>query len=229
MNITENTTLRELINILGDVEKAGKTPTSKALRDAGEPLADMQDCHVYANGYAVYDNGCGRTVMWIGSCVSFTYHFDKLKENEKSYLNETESLPDGFLESLPWFMALAIVGDHRIEANAMNRRQGGRRGSKDYRTDDYGDHAGEAEEKESYRRNYFWNCGHIGESPEAAYIRVETRREMLSCMTDKQREVFVLYYQKGYTQQEIAEMLGITKQSVSERLEAALKKAKKLV
>ena len=72
MKITENTTLGELINILGDIEKADKTPTSKALRETAEPLADMQGCTLYANGYAVYDNCCGRTVMWIRSCVSFT-------------------------------------------------------------------------------------------------------------------------------------------------------------
>lgn len=228
MKITENTTLGELINILGDIEKADKTPTSKALREAAEPIADTQGCTLYANGYAVYDNCCGRTVMWVRSCVSFTYYFDKLRETEKDYMRETETLPEGFLESLPWFMALTIVGDHRIEVNLLNRRQGGRKGSKDYHTDDYDDHAGEAEQQEIYRRSYSWNDGYVGESPEAAYIREETRGEMLSNMTDKQREVFVLYYQNGYTQQEIADMLRIAKQSVNERLEAALKKAKKL-
>lgn len=226
MKITENTTLGELINILGDIEKADKTPTSKALRETAEPLADMQGCTLYANGYAVYDNCCGRTVMWIRSCVSFTYYFDKLREAEKDYMRETEALPEGFLESLPWFMALTIVGDHRIEVNLLNRRQGGRNGSKDYRTDDYGDHA---EQEESYRRSYSWNDGYVGESPEAAYIREETRSEMLSGMTDKQREVFVLYYQNGYTQQEIADMLGVAQRSICERLEGALKKAKKLI
>lgn len=39
--ITENTTLGELIKILGPVSRAEKTPTSKVLREsAGDPIAE---------------------------------------------------------------------------------------------------------------------------------------------------------------------------------------------
>ena len=231
MNITENTTMRELIDILGAVEKAAKTPTSKKLREeAGEPIAITLDCIVYANGYGVYENETGRTVMWIPNCVTFTYHFDKLRENEKTFMNETDTLPEGMLEGMPWFMALTLVGDHRIEANAMNRRQGSRKGSKDYRSQDDADKDGDVEEAldASYEKEYSWREERIGENPESIFIRKETRQEMLACMTDKQREVFTLYYQYGYTQQEIADKLGISKQSVNERLDGALKKVKKL-
>ena len=69
--ITGNTTLAELISILGPVTKAAKTPTSKVLREeAGEPIASSPDplgygdgILVYSNGYAVYDNGSGCTVV----------------------------------------------------------------------------------------------------------------------------------------------------------------------
>lgn len=231
MKITENTTLKELIDILGTVEKAAKTPTSKKLREeAGEPIASTMDCTVYANGYAVYDNGTGRTVMWIPSCVSFTYHFDKLRENEKTFMSETDTLPEGLLESLPWFSALTLIGDHRVEANAMNRRQGSRTGSKDYDSDDLGDKDGDVEEayEKQYQKEYNWRETHIGENPESIFIRKETRQEMLASMTEKQREVFVLYYQYGYTQQEIADKLGIDQTSIRDRLDGALKKVKKL-
>lgn len=231
MKITENTTLKELIDILGTVEKAAQTPTSKKLREeAGEPIASAMDCTVYANGYAVYDNGTGRTVMWIPSCVSFTYHFDKLRENEKTFMSETDTLPEGLLESLPWFSALTLIGDHRVEANAMNRRQGSRTGSKDYDSDDLGDKDGDVEEayEKQYQKEYNWRETHIGENPESIFIRKETRQEMLASMTEKQREVFVLYYQYGYTQQEIADKLGIDQTSIRDRLDGALKKVKKL-
>ena len=46
-------------------------------------------------------------------------------------------------------------------------------------------------------------------------------REQLDKLTDKQREVFLLYHQYGYTQQEIAEMLGIAQQVVARKLSAA--------
>ena len=231
MTITENTTLKELIEMLGSVSKAGKTPTSKALREEADLLCSGEGCMVFTNGYGIYENGIGRTVLWIPSCISFTYHFDKLKEEEKKDLRETDTLPEGFLESLPWYMALTVVGDHRVEDNVMNRRQGGRKGSKDYKSqddDDQDDSMVEAME-EAYEKEFFWKEEHVGENPESIFIRKETRAQMLAEMTQKQREVFILYYQQGYTQQEIAEMLHLSRTTVEDRLEGALKKAKKML
>jgi len=236
--ITENTTLAELISILGPVTRAAKTPTSKALREeAGEPIASSPDplgygdgILVYSNGYAVYDNGSGRTVVWVPACTSFTYYFDKMKESEKGgEIKQSIDLPQGFLESQPWALALTLIGDHRIEQNSMNRT-GSRTGTKDYDSDDNGDKDGDAEDalEKSYRNEYNWREDRIGEDPLTIYIRKETRRKMLECMTDKQREVFILYYQYGYTQQEIAEMLGSARTTIMHRLEGAVKKVKKV-
>ena len=101
--ITGNTTMAELISILGAVSKADKTPTSKALREeAGDPIATDECCKVYANGYAVYDNGFGRTVVWVPACTSFTYYFDKMKDSEKGgEIKESIELPEGFPETQP--------------------------------------------------------------------------------------------------------------------------------
>ena len=230
--ITENTTLAELISILGPVSKAEKTPTSKKLsEEAGEPIASDDCCKVYANGYAVYDNGSGRTVVWVLSCTSFTYHFDPMKESEKgSEIKQSIDLPEGFLESQPWVLALTLIGDHRVEQNSMNRRMGGRKGTKDYDAEDNGDKDGDAEDavEKSYRNEYNWREDRIGEDPLTIYIRKESRREMLESMTEKQREVFILYFQYGYTQQEIADMIGVTKAAVNYRLKDAIARAKKI-
>lgn len=131
--ITENTTLGELITILGDVSKAEKTPTSKALREtAGDPIAESDGIQVYANGYGIYDNGSGRTVVWVPDCVSFTYRFDPMKESEKGgEIKEHIDLPEGFLESQHWMLAMTLIGDHRVEMNMMNRT-GSRTGTRDY-------------------------------------------------------------------------------------------------
>jgi len=207
--ITENATLGELINILGPVTKAQKTPTSRKLaEEAGEPIAANDDILVYANGYAVYDNGSGRTVVWVPSCTSFTYYFDPMKESEKGgEIKQSIDLPEGFLESQPWVLALTLIGDHRVEQNSMNRT-GSRTGTKDYDSDDNGDKDGDAEDviEKSYQNEYDWREDQVGEDPETIYIRKETRREMLERMTERQREVFILYYKYGYTQQEIADM-----------------------
>ena len=230
--ITGNTTLGELIDIIGPVNKATKTPTSRKLREeGGELLVECDGILVYANGYAVYNNGSGRTVVWVPDCVSFTYHFNPLKPNEKTYgISETYDLPKGFLESQPWMLALTLVGDHRVEQNSMNRRQGGRKGTRDYNADENGDKDGDAEEavEDSYENEYSWREAQIGEDPESIYIRKETRREMLERMTKKQREVFIFYYYYGYKQQEIADMLGTARTTIMHRLDAAVKKAKNI-
>ena len=230
-SVTEKTTLGELIAIIGDVEKAGKIPSPKVLRETGgELLIETDDIKVYSNDYAVYDNGYGRTVVWLPSCVSFTYHFNPLKDSEKGGdIKETAELPEGLLESQPWVIAVTLIGEHRIETNSMNRKSS-RKGTKDYDSDDNGDKDGDAEDavEESYRREYTWVGGRYGEDPLQYILRKEQQDEMLKAMTDKQREVFVLYYRDGYTQREIAEMLGISRDSVNNRLEGAMKKNKKI-
>jgi len=117
---------------------------------------------------------------------------------------------------LPWYIALMVRGDHRIEYNSFNRA-GDRKREKE--RSDEGDENEQAEKKV-----YRYNPGHHFESPEVAYIRKETIREALSKLTDKQREVYVLYHRDGYTEEEIAGMLHISQQAVDYRLNGAEKK-----
>ena len=118
--------------------------------------------------------------------------------------------------SQPWFMAVMLRGDHQVEKNSMDRK-GDRRGQNKNISLDY-----VTEEKEAAE----WNSGYHFESPEQALIRKEMLREQLRKLTDRQREVFLLYHQCGYTQQEIAEMLGITQKAVDFRLDAAERKVR---
>ena len=240
INITENTTLGELLKLLNLGEKPHEIPTPKKLREnAGKPVAfypvsgsvpvQNVECTVYSNGFAVYDNGSGRTVLWLPDCTSFTYVFTKPKASEGGMLPYKKHIPDEMLESLSWFMAVMLIGDHRVENNLMNRKSS-RKGAKDYDTDDYGDKCGEAEKavEEEYRDEFFWNEGRFGENPLDALIRKERDAAILAVMTDKQREVFLLYYKEGYTQQQIADMLGVDQTSVRDRLDGVLKKIKKI-
>ena len=222
--------LRNLIDTIGPVKKAEKTPTSRKLREeAGEPIITTDSILIYPCGYAVYENESGRTVMWVPGCTSFTYYFGKLKESEQKYQNEKDTLPVGMLEEMPWEMALTLIGDHRIEANSLNRA-GSRSGRADFRSQDDGDKDDELEEamERSYRKEYAWREDRIGEDPETIYIRKETREEALEAMTDKQREVFRLYYEGGYRQREIAEMMNVAQQTVSRLLDKALNRIRKI-
>ena len=228
ITVTEETTLREVLEIIGAVARAEKTPTAKGLREKKnkdgtveqiQPLAETADgdCKVYANGYAVYSNDTGTTVLWLADCCSFTYQFDGLKDKEKDYIAQRSTVGEYILGSHPWFMAVMLRGDHQVERNSMDRK-GDRRGQNKNISLDY-----VTEEEEEAAE---WNPGYRFESPERALLRKEMLREQLGKLTDRQREVFLLYHQCGYTQQEIAEMLGITQKAVDFRLDAAERKVR---
>ena len=230
--ITEQTTLGELISALGPVIKAEMTPNSKTLREkAGNPIASVDRCVVYRNGYAVYDNETGRTVVWVPDCISFTYRFNKMKDSELgNEIAETFIFPDETLLSLPWPIAITLIGEHRIEKLAM-RRKGDRKESKFLIRGDNeeGDSIDEMEEREdSLAKEYFWREDQLGDDPEMIVIRKECRQRALNSMTEKQRQAFILYYRYGFTQREIAENLSLARTTVMHRLEDALKKVKKI-
>lgn len=226
--ITNKTTLGEVLAALNLGEKP-KTPTPRVLFEtAGEPIVDMKGCTLFRNGFAIYKNDSGRTVVWLPYCKKFTYHFDKLRDSEKDTLRETYELPEGYLETQPWVIAVTLIGDHRIESNSMNRT-GSRKNTVDLASKDKGDKNGAMEEiiADPYRRAFNWYDGHMGENPLDAVERRETREEMLAAMTDKQREVFILFYREGMTQRAIVEVLGTSQQDIYQTIKLALKKAKK--
>ncbi len=230
MDITAKTTLGELLAMLNLGDKP-KAPTPKMLFEiAGEPIADMNGCTLFRNGFAIYQNGTGRTVVWLPYCTSFTFYFNKLKDSEKDTFRETCELPQGFLESQSWIIAVTLIGDHRIERNSMNRT-GSRKDTVDLACKDKGDKDDSIEKTmaDPYRRAFNWYDGHMGENPQDAVERRETREEMLAAMTDKQKEVFIMYYRDGMTQDQIAEVIGISQKGVDYRLDGALKHARKYV
>lgn len=226
--ITAETTLGELLSLLNLGEKP-PVPTPRELFETlGTPLADMSDCTLFSNGYAIYKNITGRTVVWLPYCTSFTYYFNKLRDAEKDTLSETYELPEGFLETQPWVIAVTLIGDHRIEHNSMNRT-GSRKDTVDLANKDNGDKDGEMEAviADPFRRAFNWYDGHMGENPQDAIERRETREEMLATMTEKQREVFIMYYRDGMTQEQIAEVIGISRRTLREHLTCALERVKK--
>ena len=226
--ITAKTTLGELLAML-DLGEKPPVPTPRELFETvGVPIAKMNGCTLFKNGYVIYQNFTGRTVVWLPYCMNFTYHFNKLKDSEKDTLRETCCLPEGYLEKQRWVVAVTLIGDHRIERNAMNRT-GSRKDTVDLASKDRGDKDGAMEEivADPYRRAFNWYDGRMGENPLDAIERRETREAMLAAMTDKQREVFVMYYRDGMTQEQIASILNITQVGVKHHLDAALEKVKK--
>ena len=200
-----------------DLEKADRRPGAAQLRLFEPMVAKIEFisggfCEVFTNGYAVYDNGNRKCVVWVPDCGSATYYFGPLKEKEKEYLDQKKELSEDDLGPLPWYHALMIAGEDRIEYNMEHPKSKGS--------------ASDTENPEEWesKANYRWSCGAHFDSPEEAYLKKEAAEERRKALTEKQREAYVMYYEQGYTQEEIANILGIAQQSVQDRLNGAVKK-----
>lgn len=92
----------------------------------------------------------------------------------------------------------------------MNRT-GSRKDTVDLACKDKGDKDDAIEKAmaDPYRRAFNWYDGRMGENPQDAVERRETREEMLAAMTEKQREVFIMCYRDGMTQEQIAYAFGL--------------------
>ncbi|MBR2086612.1 MAG: sigma-70 family RNA polymerase sigma factor [Oscillospiraceae bacterium] len=228
IQITRRTKLREVLDMLGlkpGQRRKGKTPTRvNLIATGGEPIAHMGGSTLYANGYAIYENGYGRySVVWLPYCVNYTYNFNKLRDAEKDYLKEKAELPEGLLLSTKWTVAVALCGEERITQH-LERGIGNADISEEEEEED--DTGNEEEDEDDEGKYFTWDDNTLGVDPLDAVIRRETREAMLSEMTDKQREVFVLHYKYGWKQKVIAENFGISPAAVCQRLNDAKKAAR---
>lgn len=178
-------------------------------------IGDKAKCEVYSNGYAVYDNGNRRVVIWVPDCSSVTYYFNKLKKNEKEYMDEQHEIDEDELGGYPWHIAIAIAGENRIEFNMDHPKSAGT-------TSEFEDKEEKIEAAPS------WCCGSRFDTPEEAYLKKEAEEERRKAMTAKQREVYDLYYKQGYNRAEIARKLGVSERAVGRMLERACEKIKKI-
>lgn len=177
-------------------------------RIAKRDLGSQGMCEVFSNGYAIYDNGDRRTVLWVPDCTSRRYFFDRLNDNQKEYLRETDEVGEDVLGECPWYMALMLAGEHCIEANMAHPKSVGVASIFDRM---------ECDVEKAYR----WVGGARFENPEEAYLRKEAAEERRRALTDKQYEACVMSYEYEMTHREIGKELGISHMSVWCRLNSA--------
>ena len=177
-------------------------------------------CEVFENGYGIFDNGDRRTVVWLPDCPKAVrvYYPDSGKnkkkrkqimedeadwDTEEELSNEPEEgedrLTEAELAEMAWYLAVILAGENKIEAN-LNRPQ-----AKKSSDDDVSDE----------NKRYVWHCGARFTDPEEYVLWKEEEEELRAALLEKQREVYRLYYEDGYTQEEIAGMLGISQPAVS--------------
>ena len=220
-----------------DLVKAKRCPGSEQLRSGHRLIAQITvgeaTVEVYENGYGIFDNGDRKTVLWVPDCPKAARYYypatydEKCKEERRLRGEDYEDDPDcrivegtepgedkldeEQLAEMTWYLAVVIAGENRIERNLVHPISAGSR------SDRYND------DLDSTGR-YSWSCGARFQNPEEAVLYKEEQAERCADLTEKQREVYRYYYEEEYTQEEIADMLGISHQAVCERLECVRKK-----
>jgi len=149
-------------------------------------------CEVFANGYAVYDNGNRKTVIWVESCGTATYYFTPLRANELEYMSQKEYIGLDVLGDEPWYTAIIMRGEEQIISNMEHPKSKGTASDSDDPSD--------WEDKGNYR----WSAGAHFDSPEVAYLKKEAREERRKLLTDKLWEAYVMYFEDGRTMESTA-------------------------
>lgn len=189
--------LKELLDSIESTK--GKTlPTAKALRNGSSPLVASKE---FEDGYLnVYKNGF--------ALYTSGNHFSVFRADYCGgyiYFNSDSQemiIEEYFLEE-EWWLRLIIEGEDRIVHNKN-------KSTEQYELE-YND------EIESLTRS----------SVEDEVYFHETLKLIFSMMTQRQKEVFEMYYIQGLGVQEIANYYGITHQAVSVTLSDIWKKFKK--
>ncbi len=150
-------------------------------------------CEVFNNGYAVYDNGNRKVVIWVPDCGTAKYYF----------VTETDEITLDVMGEFPWYNAVLIAGEDRIQYNMDHPKSQASASDADF------DDAPPAAS---------WAGATRFPNPEQAYLEKEAAEERRKALTEKQREAYELYYEQGYTQREIANDLGISHNAISARL-----------
>lgn len=178
-------------------------------------IGDDGHCEVFVNGYAVYDNGDRKTVLWVPDCGSAAYHFTKLRDHEKLYQVDKDTVGQDVFDQAPWYIAVMVAGENSIERNLDHPKSVGTMSD-----------GGEEEDYEVRPANR-WIGGSHFDNPEESYIKKEEAEEKQASLTKKQQVAMTLFYDQGYTQIEIAKKLGISQPAVAKLLDRAIERYRK--
>ena len=196
-------TLQELKEITEIPEQRIKVPTAKNLRETGRAVAEKQLENntwitAYQNGYALY-HACGHsTVFPIHSCGAYLY----VSNGISSYL------PEQFFEKESWYVRLVLEGEDRLDRNQRAKEQ---------------------ERNVSYNAiSEEWEVmGNAGESPLEYLVNRENRKEIMHCLTERQKTVVSLCFFQQKSRKEAAKELGISSPAISIILSQAARRLRK--
>lgn len=165
---------------------------------------------VYENGFVSY------SLIQDGRACSTVFTIDKMKWKYTFVKGNDLTIPESEYENFDAAKLLTLYAEERLMHNSDSREE--------YKTDYHLDSDG----------NDFTTEASTPDFTDAFLDNFEHRTtsnrlyKAISKLTEKQRIVLELYYFNQKTQQEIAAKLGISRTSVQDRLDGALKKLKKI-
>ncbi len=193
-------TLQDLKWIVKKPEKEKKLPTARYLLEHGKCVVSMENggevqLLVFREGYALYRIGKYTTVFPIHSCRDYCY------ENGGRQICVDAS----FFEQQEWHVRLLLEGEDRLVKNREICHK---------------------EREVSYHavsEEWFFLASPVL-PPLEQLIEKEKILELMGLLTERQRDIVILYFYYGETQWEIAKELGITQPTVSQTLMSALRR-----
>lgn len=202
--ITLDTTLRELMNMVPDTTNI-EVPTPRALRDHVTLLikVDFSDgtMEVYENGFFIYSAKQRSAVVRVHDCASGYYY---------EYADgKTNSFSENFWMDVPFATRLAIEGERHLDMNSDRRV-----------------------------RKHLSSYDALGFDPAAlmhsdhnieGYADKTELLTAIHALTPNQQEIIDLVFVQGYSQADVARIKGCSKSSVTESLERARKRLKRIL
>ena len=210
----EQMPLRDLLTMVPE-KQTGTAPTRKCLKNKHVPIAVYTTpdyrMKVYENGFALVESFKRWTVVRLSDCRGDYRYKSNVPMVEIDPANATTMVVDeAFLMEQPWTIRVTLTGEDQLERNSELRFERM-----------IWQHPDIAEDKKYMHGGYY--------TFEDILLHRMELQEALMKLTDKQLDVIQRYYFAGYTQQEIAKMLGISITSVQNRLAGAVKKLRKLL
>ena len=196
-------TLQDLKRIVQHTGTEEKVPTARYLLEHGKRLVSMENGKdvqllAFVEGWALYRVGKYTTVFPVHSCGSYCY------ENHGQQI----CVDSAFFEDQEWYVRLMLEGEDRLAKNW-----------------------------ETYRKGHIVSYHAVSEEwfflasptlpPLEQLIEKERILELMGLLTERQRNIVILYFYYGETQWEIAKALGISQPAVSQALMDALGRMRK--
>ena len=214
IDFTQITTYGELKNALPSTGD-GRVPGINQLRKKATLVLRKETesgiIEIYDNGFFIFEECSHPTVYGVDRCERCETYTYNSKWTESQYTQN--------FDPFPWEIILESAGTARLSHNSDSREEYQQEISID------------APESENNIALSVLPEHEILEKDEAAAEwrkrRLARLRKSMEKLTDRQREVVMLYYVDGMTQEEIAARLSVRQQSVLDVLNAGRKKMQK--